>query len=321
MNSANQIYLNGSLKKKSLFKFLVSRVPDFLVSTVLIASKKESWLDSYSLLLNCGEIFYINNEESRRSESIKEKKDKFRYCKIHKKCQHHTADCNVLNKINSAGFKVLNKQKNVKRIFSRNNKNPFVKEMTVDGSKHHALVDTGADVSLINKSNISKSRIIDKTSISAANGSNIKTLGKVHNLPAVVNNKKIIFDPYVVKDRPKYSIIGTDTLKRYPEIVYTCLEDMNTNAAHPVHVHDYNQAQIALINNEKIILTEELTSSLSAEISKRYSSIFAGELSENTLCLIKKHEINTGNHPPICEQNARIPIALESKLMIKFINC
>ena len=125
-----------------------------------------------------------------------------------------------------------------------------------------------------------------------------------------------MFSPYVVRDYPKQTIIGVDTLQKYPHLLYDCVEDMSSKYIHPDHVYNKknDQARIALVNNYDIDMTDSLSQSLNVEILKKYSSIFSGELTQNNLCSIKKHEINTGTHIPICEQNARITIAYEKQI-------
>lgn len=52
-------------------------------------------------------------------------------------------------------------------------------------------------------------------------------------------------------------------------------------------------------------------------MKKKFSDIFASEISPSKLCSIKKHSIVTGDHPPICQKEHRVQMHLEQKVSEK----
>ena len=68
------------------------------------------------------------------------------------------------------------------------------------------------------------------------------------------------------------------------------------------------------INIRVAELSNPLLESQAIEIQKKFKDIFADEISTSQCCTIKKHKIDTKDHPPICQKEHRVPIHLEDKV-------
>lgn len=74
----------------------------------------------------------------------------------------------------------------------------------------------------------------------------------------------------------------------------------------------YTEKQSVKVRSLEI--NKSLILSQSEEIRRKFLDIFASELSQTKLCTIKKHTIDTGTNPPICQKEHRTPIHLEDKV-------
>ena len=235
---------------------------------------------------------------------------------MHGKCAHRTSECQLWRKVKKSGFQITERGSKLKiqRTNGGNKTNPFLAKAEISDKPHFALIDTGADKTLVNKMYLPKNQKIHKsnTKMRSVTGENIKLLGKTYNLPATIDNKTVFLDPHITDKEPTDTIIGVDTIRKYPDILLRRAKEALSNETHPNRMFSsaYKQAQIAAESCSKRI-PEEISRSLSEEVKRKYASMFASELNAATLCSIKFHEINTGTHPPICQANGRVPIQLE----------
>jgi hypothetical protein len=126
--------------------------------------------------------------------SIEEDNDKAIYEKLSKDSEQYIFSCNTLI-----------------------GKNPFFIKLNLCGKEVPALIDTGADVSVINVNFTPKNTKVDKVTMELRSvcGEKLDLLGKTSIKNCYINSKPIIFNPIVVRqEKLKYIILGTDTLKK-----------------------------------------------------------------------------------------------------------
>ena len=170
------------------------------------------------------------------------------------------------------------------------------------------LIDTGADLSLVPKKLLPNDCSIKTTSQTAraANGGPIPILGLIENLQIQINDtlfsvrKALVTECFI-----NYILIGAPEIVANPVLIQSILrinkEARTHNIEDPVSIRMIQPCDSRLISQAE-------------EIKRRFSDIFITELSPSKLCSIKKHSILTGDHPPICQKEHRIPIHLEDKV-------
>ncbi|KAF9761288.1 hypothetical protein NGRA_2748 [Nosema granulosis] len=86
---------------------------------------------------------------------------------------------------------------------------------------HLTLIDTGANISLININQIKNmGRVVPvQTRIKSASGSLINILGVIENIKIKVHDEEITFSPVVYKGQPEYTILGVDVIVKYQKLV------------------------------------------------------------------------------------------------------
>lgn len=108
----------------------------------------------------------------------------------------------------------INKNHYVYRLY----KNPFITTCTLQKQTLSCILDTGADISLIGRSDLPPGTKIQKSSITlkTADGSPIKILGKTEHIEVVIN-KKIYKIEFVVSEKElKQVIIGSEIIEKIP---------------------------------------------------------------------------------------------------------
>ncbi|WUR04295.1 endonuclease [Vairimorpha necatrix] len=173
--------------------------------------------------------------------------------------------------------------------------NPCYINVEFNCKRHRALIDTGADVSLIparvlEGTNIRFTR--SSTIIRAASGTPLEITGRCLNINFRTENTSITFSPYVTERTPDYIILGVDAIRTNPIL----LEQLIRKFANTVK-------KGSLINKVNYISIEE-----------KYHEMFKTEISELTLCNMGKHQIETTVAKAIYQKNGKIPLHFEEEI-------
>ncbi|KRH93508.1 pol polyprotein [Pseudoloma neurophilia] len=254
-------------------------------------------------------------EFQRRSNNFGNKNKKPpKNCEFHGRCAHTTEECYILkkaegilkksppSKTNSAMQNVAGEEENEEAyIYStfdlKFHKNPFFISVKCNDKLHTALLDTGADTSIINKMNLPPGTEVTptKTQIIAASGDTIKIIGQARNVLMKVAGKEIIVHPFVTETEPQFTIIGSPTIQKHPELLTDILMSntyrrKNVNCASSIHANFIK------------------------DIVNRFNSLFQHEITQKTACKVAEHKIQTGNALPVAARNHRIPVHWIEKL-------
>ena len=83
------------------------------------------------------------------------------------------------------------------------------------------MLDTGADISVVNKQNIPANQPIHKISVclKSVSGGELHVLGRVDNMSAKINSKTITIDAVAPRDVSIFTIIGANTITKYLSII------------------------------------------------------------------------------------------------------
>ena len=140
----------------------------------------------------------------------------------------------------------------------------------------------------------------------AANGSDIPILGYIQNLKINIDQNSIYVKKILVTSCDlKYLLLGAADILKYPHIVKSIFQNK---------VPDEGNIKTRSINIRVAELSNPLFESQAIEIQRKFKDIFADEISTSQCCTIKKHKIDTKDHPPICQKEHRVPIHLEDKV-------
>ena len=207
--------------------------------------------------------------------------------------------------------------------------NPFYTEGLVEGLPTRILIDTGADVSILNYYSIPPSarrKILHSSEkIRSASGSYLDIFGTIRKVALEINNTSYILEKcLVVKNHPKFMIIGVDNIIINPEIILSN-KFIRTRLLNSEQLHRSRDKTIAphSLNSQNPITanTCELTQSplnhtenLKKTLLTQFKSIFKDNITQNTLCTFASHKIPTERTTPIAIRNQRIPIAYEKAI-------
>lgn len=274
-------------------------------------SKEELIIENRNILNVKSSYQYTKKNHSNNQPNYKKM-----FCKIHGKCNHSTNKCRIILQLEEQGFKITKKStETINQIVEENdnnenqlnkrefiysvincNKNPFTVNLKISHITHKGIIDTGADISLIHISNIpNKIKIFkeNKTqkfthSIYSACGKKISIIGKIE-LKVGINNKEFNMPFFVTDKNPKYTLIGTDNILKYPSLLSGILQ---------------NQIETKTIN----------TIEKENDIVEKFKDIFKTEISDLNLCSGGTHTIHLTNKQPIKQKNTRIPINYEKEI-------
>jgi hypothetical protein len=95
--------------------------------------------------------------------------------------------------------------------------NPFTTNGKINKKKIPVIIDTGADVSIMNKNLFEicdlKGLKPSKAILKSASGDRLNVIGEVENVKIYIQNKKVISDLIITESEPKeYAIIGANTI-------------------------------------------------------------------------------------------------------------
>lgn len=174
-------------------------------------------------------------------------------------------------------------------------------------SCYPAIIDTGADVSIMPKEFLLKRmRDIDiyptDKILLSASGNELKVVGIIKNFCFTITNQLYTTDIYVTEKNPKYLLLGINFIKKNPKML---LKLLNT-----LELPDKQN----FLSTKIFEVTEENIPALINEFKIKFSTLFSNEISDNRLCNITKHGIDTGSVKATREYNSRIPIHWESEI-------
>ena len=204
------------------------------------------------------------------------------------------------NKIVSSYAKFnVRKEKFVNNICGR--KNPFYFKGIIKNTKNgitrptDVLIDTGADVSIIQKGLLPKDTPInlEETLVKAANGQKIEILGRAEDIEAEISGARMKIRPLVMKEHPRdYMIVGTDVIEK------------NKEAGSQLLMEAIQKKQVRCKGTQvnKIALED------------KYKDMFKTELDQLTSCHVATHKITTAISQPMAQRNFQIPKLLENEI-------
>ncbi|KAM0674737.1 hypothetical protein GVAV_001927 [Gurleya vavrai] len=277
---------------------------------------------------------YSKNHSTRQKHQHKQKEKQ--NCVIHGWCYHSTQNCQLIEIIKKKESKRVKEKKqfinqvdniNVEESssetvisnenFNKNNfywcnlvssknipQNNFILILKFSNNFFlKALVDTGADVSLISIDMLAK---INKTprikptcnyKLQSACGTNIPVLGKT-SCQATHNKKIIESKPLVTKIKLEKIILGRDFITHNPKILYDCIYSNNNT-----DTDNKSTKKLNLIENTEI-----------QTFLQRFKDVFADKIDAYTVCTGEKHQIVTDNSKPIKQFNFRMPVHFEKAI-------
>ncbi|KCZ74288.1 hypothetical protein H311_04748, partial [Anncaliia algerae PRA109] len=225
-------------------------------------------------------------------------------------CKHSTNECFIIKKLESKGwtknelsiasnekdikypkdngkhgdgFENRNKKSFIYSIFKKSKNIPFFIKIKIFEKETVALIDTGADVSLINQNSCKISKLVKTNKqILSANGSEIQIIGKLDNIKIQIGKESFKIHPYVSTMGPDYIILGIDFIQKYPEFV----KKIVIAKLNPTHNDSKIELRINNITNNNISMQN---------IISKYKSIFKENVDESILCSINTHSITTNS--------------------------
>jgi hypothetical protein len=186
----------------------------------------------------------------------------------------------VEEKEDNASMEVQNK--NVIYYFTRlgATKNPFFIKGEIGGRTRTILLDTGADVSLVDVKDLrGQTGILSPYDgeVKSVSGESLKIKGKTSSLEIRIGKNVIKFSPLVMEEC-EYVILGADVIFKSPEILLKILK-RPTPLSHA---------------EESIrVVTEN-------GLKEEFRDMFKTEIGELNLCTSGTHNIETGEARPIC---------------------
>ncbi|ORD98367.1 POL2 [Hepatospora eriocheir] len=102
------------------------------------------------------------------------------------------------------------------QVFQKESHSKAIINVKLNNNIIHALVDTGADISIINSKFLMGIKVLEPDiSIKAANGSNIKIIGMLRKINIDIDNYEYKGKFYVCKDISYDVILGLDFIRKY----------------------------------------------------------------------------------------------------------
>ncbi|MGL4848940.1 MAG: retropepsin-like aspartic protease [Clostridium sp.] len=164
-------------------------------------------------------------------------------------------------------------------LFKQNWRNPFFIEGIINGRQRKILLDTGADVSLIDENDLQDgTQGLEAYSglVRSASGEALRIKGIKKGCEAYIGKSQIKFSPLVM-ERCKYIILGVDVIRKHPELLTTLL--------------------VRITTKPKTIGEVRLSSEV--EVKEHFKDIFKTEIGHLNLCSLGKHSIKTTSNSPV----------------------
>lgn len=153
------------------------------------------------------------------------------------------------------------------------NPNPFKTTINVDGHVHNALLDFGADVSLINIKNIRNKEIIKSSgniSITSATNNKIKIIGEVKGLKIYKKEKCYLLNALVTNEYSYYTILGINFIKKYTDLLINCITEFKTKK----------------LDASTSISSVQVNQNALEEIVSKFEDLFKEEITNSELCTL-----------------------------------
>lgn len=249
------------------------------------------------------------------------------FCILHGNCRHQTKECYSLSRLKNQGFSVvrnhsfkandsvldeqnsnaLDRKKLNKKKFNyscsyNNFVNPFMIDVILSGVKMKALIDTGAEVSIINARKLRNNLYKDnKIKIFSASGHSLKILGSYKNLKVDIYGRNSIISPFVSLNSPDYLILGLDFITKNFSIVVEII-------------------QKKCLCSFKILKGKNFVNNISSVNEKieclinEHKNLFGTEVKKEFCIKNAVHYIKTNSDYPIKQNNGKIPLFWEDQI-------
>lgn len=245
-------------------------------------------------------------------------------CELHVVCVHTTSECRLIrsmkHKLATKNFskkvnlivhdditeETSNKEDtfySIRSVFKKHYfLNPFLLTSDLVNINSKVLIDTGADINIINVKALPKSIQIHKTNIKAnsTSGTQLNIIGEIKNFPLRIDDINVVLDAAVVEGAPEYCIVGAATIMKQPELLTSIMESGELKTS------DYKVSSLQ---------TDVIHSKTTIEsLINQFSSLFQTEISDMTLCNVTQHSIITNQSRPIHQSNFAIPVHYEKDI-------
>lgn len=341
---ADELYQREAMSESNLIRFTIQRCP-IVVRSLLAqytandgewiafmgAAREFSWMCFNSNDVDdkkespCDKEIFRIYEKKNYQKNRKNAKYGKKNCLLHGRCSHSTEECTLMKDLKSRNIRVStnsrvneiceddeNEVNLINRnerytLLNKNKKNPFTIEITpVNGLKHKALIDTGADVSIMEHRNLNKNIKIQQantaTTLKSACGGIIPIKGKA-NVQITYNDKFFNVEPYITSFPLNKTILGKDFILKNQEILQNILKSCFKESK-----DNYEKEK----ENIKIHIVQDISlEKIRKEFFTKFKELFPENINSQTLCNVDTHKINTTSTEPIKQYNFRIPIHLE----------
>lgn len=316
LQDASTLFMRESINGASIIKLVIKKTPTNIQSILyLLSQTTANWQEFRA---KASEVTWLGFETGASVNALSYQKTDRRprpkrrfFCKQHgENNSHPTEKCWSLakpsgnSKQERAVFSLEEddyQEDNNKLTSNYFSKNPFYKKISIEGRKEHtALIDTGADISMIHQSNLPKNaKIIPKmVKVRAANGETMSLTSKAQQIKAKIGETNFTFNPIITTTNPKFTIIGADALQDNPEI----FREIDLTKSYPETRERLYISSVAQLKEEEVF-------------KSRYKEMFKTEIDQMTLCSMGEHSIETIDSAKGVYSGARrIPINYESQI-------
>jgi len=272
LKDANMVLHGGCVNAEALIKQVIARSPAEVKAILLgSASSGADW----STFMRCAEnSAWIAFPEKIVNQVVREGRDKKQhssrgeargYCRLHEECDHNTRDCEIIQALERKGWRRAQEKRRerineitrdsveessekaetkeashyIRSLGCSKKKNPFSMAAELKGRQLPVIIDTGADVSIINEHNLPKGCAMKKydATIKSASGDALKVRGIVKDAALVVGGHNIKASLIVTESCPlDHIILGADTLLQNNEaaecLIKEALYERNAKKRH-----------------------------------------------------------------------------------------
>ncbi|KAM0687595.1 hypothetical protein COBT_001162, partial [Conglomerata obtusa] len=161
--------------------------------------------------------------------------------------------------------------------------------ITINNENFEAILDTGADISIVYVKMLPKMTKIKKNlkfKVKSACGNSINIIGSVSQLKISYKNIDYEIDALVTDRYPKHIILGSPFIVKHPKLILNLVE---------------KKKKIYNIELEHEFL------SLENDLKLRFKQSFATEINNMKICTTGTHYIKTNCESPLKQNNYRIP--------------
>lgn len=245
-----------------------------------------------------------------------EKASVHKFCEAHGECAHSTSECKIMNRLKARGWKKVETTDSTNKkdtlpsdylfsLFPLNKVSkrvsPFMLETRIFDKSANTLIDTGADVSILNSSLIPRNLKLKPTKRRLVGVTNtpLKLIGEIENLKIKFKTHTILIKAVVMEAEGSNTdcILGADTIQKYPYLLQEQLKQIATK----------RRPRRKEANIPKRIQNLE-------ETVQKNKDMFKDAVTNSCLCTATTHKIETGNATPIVRRNIRVPVHLEEEI-------